>query len=227
MEGISHEACSLAGVLELAKLIALYDDNGISIDGAVPGWFADDTPARFRRLRLERDRSGRRPRRGGDAARRSRRPASRSTEPTLIVCRTTIGKGSPGREGTATRARRAAGRGRDPPHARGDRLAARAVRDARAPSRRAWNARELGAHARSRVAGALRRLPRGATPRWPREFERRMAGELPRDFEETPACRDHRVRPIAPRRWPRARHRRRCSRRWRRRCPSCWAAAPT
>jgi transketolase len=48
MEGISHEACSLAGTLGLGKLIAFYDDNGISIDGEVEGWFTDDTPARFR-----------------------------------------------------------------------------------------------------------------------------------------------------------------------------------
>ncbi len=48
MEGISHEACALAGAWQLDKLIALYDDNGISIDGAVQGWFIDDTPARFR-----------------------------------------------------------------------------------------------------------------------------------------------------------------------------------
>ena len=48
MEGISHEVCSLAGTLGLGKLIAFYDDNGISIDGEVEGWFTDDTPARFR-----------------------------------------------------------------------------------------------------------------------------------------------------------------------------------
>ena len=70
MEGISHEACSLAGTLRLAKLIVLYDDNGISIDGHVAGWFADDTPTRFRGLRLER-------RRGRSTATMSMRSSAR------------------------------------------------------------------------------------------------------------------------------------------------------
>ena len=72
MEGISHEACSLAGTLGLNKLIALYDDNGISIDGKVEGWFTDDTPQALRGLWLERDPRRRRPRR-----RRGRRAPSR------------------------------------------------------------------------------------------------------------------------------------------------------
>jgi hypothetical protein len=76
MEGISHEACSLAGTLGLGKLIAFYDDNGISIDGEVEGWFTDDTPARFERLRLAGPGAGRRTRPGGREARPSRRPAS-------------------------------------------------------------------------------------------------------------------------------------------------------
>jgi transketolase len=61
MEGISHEACALAGAWKLNKLVALYDDNGISIDGQVAPWYIDDTAQRFRRLRLERDWPGRRP----------------------------------------------------------------------------------------------------------------------------------------------------------------------
>ena len=100
MEGISQEAISLAGTLKLGKLVALYDDNGISIDGDVAGWFGDDTPARFRA--------------GGwhvigpidghdlgalDAA--LVQAAAGGDQPTLVVCRTTIGKGAIGQEGTA------------------------------------------------------------------------------------------------------------------------------
>ena len=101
MEGISHEACALAGAWKLDKLIALYDDNGISIDGAVAPWFVDDTPQALRGLRLERDRRRRRPRRRR-GRRGDRRARAQSTDrPTLICCKTTIGKGSPNRAGTA------------------------------------------------------------------------------------------------------------------------------
>lgn len=98
MEGISHEACSLAGTLKLNKLVALYDDNGISIDGDVAGWFTDDTPQRFRaygwHVIADID--------GHDAAAidaalhaaRAQRDA-----PTLICCKTTIGHGAPGKAG--------------------------------------------------------------------------------------------------------------------------------
>ena len=100
MEGISHEACSLAGVWGLNKLIALYDDNGISIDGPVDGWFRDDTPARFAAYGWNV--IG--PIDGHDvdvvAAALAQAEAS-SDKPTLIVCLTTIGQGSPGRAGTA------------------------------------------------------------------------------------------------------------------------------
>ena len=64
MEGISHEACALAGAWKLNKLVALYDDNGICIDGPVKPWYVDDVGQRFAGLRLERDRPDRRPRRG-------------------------------------------------------------------------------------------------------------------------------------------------------------------
>jgi transketolase len=100
MEGISHEACSLAGVWGLNKLVALYDDNGISIDGPVEGWFRDDTPARFAAYGWQV--IG--PIDGHDVAAvgHALRQAQASVDkPTLIVCRTTIGQGSPGRAGTA------------------------------------------------------------------------------------------------------------------------------
>ena len=79
MEGMSHEACSLAGTLGLGKLIVFYDDNGISIDGKVVGWFTDDTPEALRGLRLARGARRRRARRrrgGAGAARGARRSSS-------------------------------------------------------------------------------------------------------------------------------------------------------
>lgn len=99
MEGISHEVCSLAGTLGLGKLIVFYDDNGISIDGEVDEWFADDTPKRFEAYGwqvLAAD--GHNPdeiRAAIDAAR------SEKNKPTLISCKTIIGYGSPNKEGTA------------------------------------------------------------------------------------------------------------------------------
>ncbi len=98
MEGISHEACSLAGTLGLGKLIAIYDDNGISIDGEVEGWFTDDTPARFRAYGWDvieavdgHD---------GEAIKAAITAAKQETgKPTLICARTTIGFGSPNKGG--------------------------------------------------------------------------------------------------------------------------------
>lgn len=100
MEGISHEVCSLAGVWKLNKLIAIYDDNGISIDGDVRGWFCDDTRGRFEAYGWNV--IG--PVDGHDfeAVDRAIEEARRSTEkPTLIIAKTTIGKGSPHRAGTS------------------------------------------------------------------------------------------------------------------------------
>lgn len=97
MEGISHEVCSLAGTLQLGKLIAYYDDNGISIDGEVEGWFSDDTPKRFESygwqvLRVD----------GHDSAaiaEATRQAQAESKKPTLIICKTIIGLGSPNKQG--------------------------------------------------------------------------------------------------------------------------------
>ena len=99
MEGISHEVCSLAGTWQLAKLIAFYDDNGISIDGPVEGWFTDDTPARFRAY-------GWKVLAGVDGHDRAALDAAivaahASTQPVLVCCKTRIGHGSPNRAGTA------------------------------------------------------------------------------------------------------------------------------
>jgi transketolase len=103
MEGISHEVCSLAGTLRLSKLIAIYDDNGISIDGHVEGWFADDTPARFEAYGwyVIRDVDGHNPDAVDAALRLARTQALRPDgKPTLICCKTVIGQGSPNKAGT-------------------------------------------------------------------------------------------------------------------------------
>jgi transketolase len=99
MEGISHEVCSLAGTLGLSKLIVIYDDNGISIDGRVEHWFTDDTPGRFEAYGWRVIRAVD----GHDAAaiERAMRQASDSDgRPTLICCKTVIGRGSPNKAGT-------------------------------------------------------------------------------------------------------------------------------
>jgi len=99
MEGISHEVCSLAGTLGLGKLIVLYDDNGISIDGEVEGWFSDDTPARFRSYgwQVITDIDGH----DVDAIQTALQSAKdESDQPTLVCCKTVIGKGSPNKGGT-------------------------------------------------------------------------------------------------------------------------------
>jgi transketolase len=145
MEGISHEACSLAGTWRLNKLIAFYDDNGISIDGDVKGWFGDDTPARFEAY-------GWTVMRGVDGHDRAAldsaiAAAKTSTQPVLICCRTQIGHGSPNRAGTAK--------------AHGEALGAEEIKLTREqlgwswPAfeipelvREAWSARERGAQAR-------------------------------------------------------------------------------
>ncbi len=97
MEGISHEVCSLAGTLELSKLIVLYDDNGISIDGHVEGWFRDDTPKRFEAYgwNVIRNVDGH----NEDAVDEAIKAAKEAKRPTLICCKTVIGKGSPNLQG--------------------------------------------------------------------------------------------------------------------------------
>ncbi len=98
MEGISHEACSLAGTLGLGKLIAIYDSNGISIDGEVHGWFTDETAMRFESYHWQviRDVDGHNP----DAIANALKQAHAvSDKPSLIICKTIIGKGSPNKQG--------------------------------------------------------------------------------------------------------------------------------
>ena len=99
MEGISHEACSLAGTQKLDKLIMLYDDNEISIDGRVEGWFTDDTPARFESYgwTVIRNIDGH----NFESIDKALIEAKKSNKPTLICCKTEIGKGSPNKAGLA------------------------------------------------------------------------------------------------------------------------------
>jgi len=185
MEGISHEACSLAGTLGLAKLICFYDDNGISIDGAVAGWFTDDTPKRFEAYgwHVIPDVDGH----DVDAVDRAIREAHSSTDrPTLICCKTTIGKGSPNRAGTDL--------------AHGQALGEKEVSLTRAalgwtsppfeipPSAyEGWNARECGALLQQEWDARFAAY-RGAHPDKAAEFDRRMAGRLPRDYPERTAA---------------------------------------
>ena len=98
IEGVSHEACSLAGTLKLNKLIALWDDNGISIDGKVVNWFAEDTPKRFEAYgwNVIRNINGH----DADAVAKAIAQAKKSDKPTFICCKTSIGQGSPNLAGT-------------------------------------------------------------------------------------------------------------------------------
>ncbi|WP_326542895.1 transketolase [Pseudorhodoferax sp.] len=181
MEGISHEACSLAGTLGLGRLCVLYDDNGISIDGDVRGWFGDDTAARFGAYgwRVIGPVDGHDVD-ALDAALATAR--SDDTRPTLLICRTTIGAGSPAREGTA--------------RAHGEPLGLDEIAATRArigwpfapfelpPDVSArWNARAAGARAESAWRQRFEAY-RSAHPELADEFERRTEGTLPEGAAE-------------------------------------------
>jgi transketolase len=181
MEGISHEVCSLAGTLGLKKLIALYDDNGISIDGKVEGWFTDDTPQRFESYGWNVIRAVD----GHDVAAVDAAIAQAKTadKPTLICCKTIIGKGSPNLQGG------------DKVHgaALGEKECA-AVREhlvwtshpfeIPAEVYAAWDAKQQGAALESdwnaKFDGYRAQFPQLAA-----ELERRMKGELPANFQQT------------------------------------------
>ncbi|GAB3472895.1 transketolase [Massilia terrae] len=184
MEGISHEVASLAGTLRLNKLIWLYDDNGISIDGKVEGWFTDDTPKRFEAYGWNVIRSVD----GHDVAAvdAAIAQAKTSDRPTLICCKTIIGKGSPNLQGG------------DKVHgaALGEKEVA-AVRehlvwdaipfDIPKPIYEAWDARARGAKLESDW-NALFANYRAQYPELAAEFERRSKGELPGNFEQVLAA---------------------------------------
>jgi len=171
MEGISHEACSLAGTLGLGKLVAVYDDNGISIDGHVEHWFADDTPRRFEAYgwRVIRDVDGHDSAAIAAALERAREDCGR---PTLVCCKTVIGHGSPNKAGTHD--------------VHGAALGAAEVAATRtslgwtaapfelsAEIRAAWDAREAGA-ARQADWERRRAAYAQAHPQLAAEFERRV-----------------------------------------------------
>jgi transketolase len=181
MEGISHEVCSLAGVLGLAKLVAFYDDNGISIDGHVEGWFRDDTPKRFEAYgwHVVPEVDGHDPSAVAAAIDAARAETSR---PTLICCKTVIGKGSPGKAGTE--ACHGAALGEKEVAATREHLGWRhapfEIPDA---VYAAWDARAKGkaveAEWNARFAAYEKAHPDDA-----REFRRRVAGELPPNWAE-------------------------------------------
>lgn len=179
MEGISHEACSLAGTLGLGKLIACYDDNGISIDGEVEGWFTDDTRMRFEAYGWQV--LG--PVDGHDAeAIEAALVAARAElqRPTLIICKTIIGFGAPNKQGTES--------------CHGAPLGADEIAAARkqlnwpyepfeipAEIYQQWDARSAGAEAEATWQLKFAAY-RAAYPELASELERRLSGALPHDF---------------------------------------------
>ena len=184
MEGISHEACALAGAWKLNKLIALWDDNGISIDGQVTPWFGDDTPARFEAYGWNVIRAVDGHNTAAVSAAIAQAKQS-SDKPTLICCKTSIGFGSPNRAGTAK--------------AHGEPLGAEEIALTRAAL--GWShgpfeiPAEVYADWDAKAAGAQREAAwnerfaaySAAYPEQAAAFTRRMRGELPANFAEIAA----------------------------------------
>ena len=181
MEGISHEVASLAGTLKLGKLVAIYDDNGISIDGEVHGWFTDDTPKRFEAYgwRVIPNIDGH----DADAVRSAIAQAMKSTdEPTLICCRTIIGFGAPNKQGKESShgaalgadevaAARASLGWTDAPFHVGDAIYA------------GWDARRKGTEREASWNEQFAKY-KSAHPAEAAEFERRISGMLPADWND-------------------------------------------
>ncbi|OTG61579.1 transketolase [Acinetobacter sp. ANC 3903] len=178
MEGVSHEACSLAGTLGLGKLVAYYDDNGISIDGEVEGWFSDDTEQRFLAYGWQVIKVD-----GHDAAEIRQATVAAKAEtakPTLIICKTVIGLGSPNKQGKEdchgaplgndeiALTREALGWKEEAFVIPADVYAAWNAKDKGAQSEAAWN-ETFAAYAAKYPAEAA-------------ELKRRLSGELPADF---------------------------------------------
>ncbi len=181
MEGVSHEACSLAGTMGLGKLIAFWDDNGISIDGEVGGWFTDDTPARFEAYgwQVIRAVDGHDPVEIQQAIDTARDETSR---PTLICCRTIIGFGSPNKQGTE--ATHGAPLGADEIAATRKQLGwEHAAFEIPKDIADAWNARAEGAKAEQQWQQRFEAYS-AKYPQLAEEFSRRMSGDLPPDWEQ-------------------------------------------
>jgi transketolase len=181
MEGVSHEAASFAGMQKLGKLIAIYDDNGISIDGKVQGWFRDDTALRFEAYgwHVIPHVDGQ----DGEAVAKALAAARAvSDKPSLICAKTTIGWGAPNKQGTAAMHGEAMGN---------EEIAATRLRlgwtappfEIPAEIRAAWDMRDKGAKAeqqwRTRFQAYKAEFPALAA-----ELERRMAGDLPKGFDD-------------------------------------------
>jgi transketolase len=184
MEGVSHEACSLAGTLGLGKLVAFYDDNGISIDsdkGQITSWYTDDVPKRFAGYgwQVIPNVDGHDIEAVDRAIRKAKREKSR---PTLICCKTTIAKGAPNKANT--------GGAHGAPLGEAEIAATRAAIgwpyppfEIPRPVYEAWDARAKGKRAERRWT-KLFAAYEAAHPELAADFQRRMAGALPRDFAE-------------------------------------------
>ncbi|MBM0107936.1 transketolase [Steroidobacter sp. S1-65] len=181
MEGVSHEACSLAGTLKLGKLIAFYDDNGISIDGEVHGWFTDDTPKRFEaygwHVVANVD--------GHDPAAIEKAIAAavaQTDKPSLICCKTIIGWGSPNKQGTE--ATHGAALGADEVAATRKHLGWNyepfVIPD---EIRSGWDARDKGAQRESEWQKRFDAY-QAEFPELAAEYQRRQAGELPSGWRD-------------------------------------------
>jgi len=179
MEGISHEACSLAGTLGLGKLIAFYDDNGISIDGEVEGWFTDDTVKRFESYgwQVIPKVDGHNPAEIQQAIETAKANAD---QPTLICCKTIIGFGSPNKEGKEEC--HGAPLGDDEIALTKERLGwSYGSFEVPADVYAGWDAKAKGASAESQWNEKFAAYA-AAYPQEAAEFTRRMAGDLPADF---------------------------------------------
>ena len=181
MEGISHEVCSLAGTLGLGKLVAFYDDNGISIDGEVEGWFTDDTPKRFESYgwHVIPNVNGHSPEELIAAVEMAKANPDR---PTLICCKTVIGFGSPNKQGKEEC--HGAPLGDDEIALTREKLGwSHAPFEVPADVYAGWDAKEKGAKAEADWQRQFDNY-RSEHPELAAEFERRMKGDLPADWEE-------------------------------------------